>query len=66
MDYPMDNHRVPFREMRKILRTHSVKSLGFGGSVMLFMLIPGVNLVVMPASVVAATVLWHELNSTAR
>lgn len=66
VDYPMDNHRIPFNEMRKTLRKHPLKNLGFGGSVMAFMLIPGLNLVILPSAVIAATLLWTETKHAKR
>lgn len=66
VDYPMDNHRVPFKKMKQILGKNRGKSLGFGGSVMLFMLIPGVNLLILPAAVVAATMMYVDLSNNQR
>jgi CysZ protein len=66
IDYPADNARVPFREMLGQLRYHGSLSIGFGGAVALAASIPLLNLIVMPAAVVGATVLWHEQNRRAQ
>ena len=60
VEYPMSNHRQPFRSVRCWLAGNRAMGLGFGGAVMLAMLIPGINLLVMPAAVAGATTLWVE------
>ncbi|MBP0047163.1 sulfate transporter CysZ [Marinobacterium sp. AK62] len=59
-DYPMDNNRVSFRQMKELLKARRVTSVGFGALVQLGMLIPVVNLIVMPAAVIGATLYWVE------
>lgn len=59
-DYPFDNHKVPFPIMRDQLKTQRWTSFSFGGTVMLGMLIPIVNIFVMPAAVCGATLMWVE------
>jgi CysZ protein len=59
-DYPMDNHRVSFTEMRRVLKQQRMTSLGFGALVSFGMLVPVVNLLVMPAAVIGATIYWVE------
>ena len=46
IDYPADNHKKRWQ------------SLGFGGIVYLVLLIPVVNLLMMPAAVAGATLFW--------
>ncbi len=58
LDYPMDNHRIPYREQRSLRRKRLFTSLTFGSAVMGATLIPLVNLIVMPAAVAGATLLW--------
>jgi CysZ protein len=60
IDYPADNAGIPFKVVLARLRYHGGLSLGFGGSVAFAASVPLVNLVVMPAAVVGATLLWHE------
>jgi CysZ protein len=58
--YPMENHRIRFRDARRALAGSRALSLGFGAAVMGLMLIPVLNLLVMPAAVAGATALWVE------
>ena len=60
LDYPMDNHRYPFKEVRNACAARRLSSLGFGGMVAFISGIPFVNLIVVPAAVVGATLLWCE------
>jgi CysZ protein len=65
IDYPADNNKLGWNEMLAWLREKRWQSLGFGGSVYLALLIPGVNVVMMPAAVAGATLFWvRERNST--
>ncbi|AZZ97299.1 sulfate transporter CysZ [Pseudoalteromonas sp. R3] len=59
-DYPFDNHKVSFKEMKDTLKAHQGLSYGFGFAVMVLTSIPIVNLIVMPAAVCGATKLWVE------
>jgi CysZ protein len=60
MDYPMDNHRLPFREVREACAAKRASTIGFGGTVAFFTGIPLVNLIVIPAAVIGATLLWCD------
>ncbi|ARU94829.1 sulfate transporter CysZ [Tatumella citrea] len=59
-DYPFDNHRVPFLQMRRTLATHRTAHLQFGALVSIFTLVPLVNLVIMPVAVCGATAMWVD------
>ena len=59
-DYPMDNNKVSFGEMKDYLKDRRMTSCGFGGLVSLGLMVPLVNLLVMPAAVVGATIFWVE------
>lgn len=59
-DYPMDNNRVSFAQMKALLKAQRLTSVGFGGLVQLGMMVPLLNLVLMPAAVVGATIYWVE------
>lgn len=59
-DYPMDNNKVSFKDMKAALKQRRFTSLGFGGLVSVGMMIPLVNMLVMPAAVVGATIFWVE------
>ena len=60
VDYPMDNHRLPFREVREACAARRLSTMGFGGTVAFFTSIPFLNLMVIPAAVIGATLLWCE------
>lgn len=63
VDYPMDNHRLSFADVKEAVRARRLSSMGFGGAVALCTGIPIINFFVVPAAVVGATVLWcEELN----
>jgi len=59
-DYPMDNNKVSFKDMKLMLKRKRITSVGFGGLVQLGMMIPVVNLVLMPSAVIGATLYWVE------
>lgn len=58
IDYPADNHKLSWNDMMAWLREKRWQSLGFGGIVYLGMLVPLLNLLVMPAAVAGATLFW--------
>ncbi|MEL0191496.1 MAG: sulfate transporter CysZ [Halieaceae bacterium] len=60
LDYPMDNHRLPFREVKSACASRRLSSLGFGGMVAFVTGVPLLNLVVIPAAVIGATLFWCE------
>ena len=60
VDYPMDNHRLAFRDVRDACAARRLSTIGFGGTVALFTGIPLLNLIVIPAAVIGATLLWCE------
>jgi CysZ protein len=59
-DYPMANHGLGFREQRALLGRRRGLALGFGAAVSLALVVPGLNLLVIPAAVAGATALWVE------
>lgn len=60
LDYPFDNHKLPFSRMRFELRAQKGKSLSFGFGIIILTMIPFVNLIVMPLAVAGATALWVD------
>lgn len=60
LDAPMGNRGLPFAEKRRLLAQRRSLNLGFGAAATLATALPLVNLVVMPAAVAGATVLWLE------
>lgn len=66
-DYPMDNNRVSFAAMRQLLKARRIPALGFGSLVQFGMLVPVLNLILMPAAVIGATLFWiEEYNASER
>ena len=59
-DYPADNRGVSFSETLAQLRKNNPTSWFFGTTVNLVMLIPLLNLVMIPAGVVGASLLWER------
>ncbi|KJY85508.1 cysteine biosynthesis protein CysZ [Vibrio galatheae] len=57
-DYPFDNHKVPFNDMRNNLKQKQGKAYAFGALVSVFTTIPILNLIVMPVAVCGATSMW--------
>lgn len=60
LDYPMGNHGMRFRDVRRRAAEKRLSCLGFGAAVALTSSIPIINLVVMPAAVAGATALWVD------
>ena len=58
VDYQADNDKVSFIDMLRWMRGRRMLSMGFGLPVYFGMLIPLVNLLVMPAAVAGSTLLW--------
>ncbi|GLZ86682.1 sulfate transporter CysZ [Metapseudomonas resinovorans] len=58
IDYPADNHKLGWNEMLAWLREKRWQSLGFGGTTYLALMIPFVNILMMPAAVAGATLFW--------
>ena len=58
VDYQADNDQVSFIDMLRWMRGRRALALGFGLPVYFGMLIPVVNLLVMPAAVAGSTLLW--------
>ena len=60
LDYVMDNHQVSFAHMRKLLWAHKGQTALFGLILTPLIIIPVVNLIVMPAAVAAGVILWQH------
>ena len=54
-DYPFDNHKISFNDMRSNLKQKQGKAYGFGALVSLFTTIPILNLFIVPVAVCGAT-----------
>ncbi|ASK69689.1 MULTISPECIES: sulfate transporter CysZ [Shewanella] len=59
-DYPFDNHKVSFKDMRFALNQTRGTSFTFGATVTLFSMIPVVNFIVMPVAICGATAMWVD------
>ena len=57
-DYPMGNHGLKFREMRRRLRSRRSLSLGFGAAAAGLGMVPVLNFILMPSAVAGATAMW--------
>lgn len=62
IDFPTDNHKIPMADVRVWASQHRYATLGLGVSILFAMMIPGLNLVTMPAAVAAATKFWLAEN----
>lgn len=58
VDYPADNHRVSFGDLRRSLGARRLSAFGFGLPVALAAMVPVLNLFVVPAAVCGATAYW--------
>ncbi|WP_203142305.1 sulfate transporter CysZ [Marinobacter mangrovi] len=58
VDYPADNHRVSFGNLRRMLAAKRLSAMGFGLPVALAAMVPVLNLFVVPAAVCGATAYW--------
>lgn len=59
-DYPFDNHKISFDDMRDKLAEHKGKCFSFGLTVTVFAMIPILNLVLMPVAICGATAMWVD------
>jgi CysZ protein len=62
VDYPADNHRVSFPDLRRTLAGSRLSALGFGLPVALAAMVPVLNLIVVPAAVCGAAAFWVREN----
>jgi CysZ protein len=58
IDYPADNHQLPFTTLRNRLKSQRFSTTGFGGTIMLCSMIPVVNIFIMPIAVAGGTLFW--------
>ncbi len=60
LDYPFDNHKIPFEDMKLALKYQRGPSFSFGILATLLSMVPILNLIVMPVAVCGATAMWVE------
>jgi len=58
VDYPADNHKVGFGQLRRTLAMSRFSAIGFGLPVALAAMVPILNLFVVPAAVCGACAFW--------
>jgi CysZ protein len=58
VDYPMDNHKIVFKDMLSLIKSRNLSAIGFGAVVMLSLMVPVLNFVVIPAAVCGASLFW--------
>ncbi|MBE7375970.1 sulfate transporter CysZ [Pseudomonas lopnurensis] len=58
IDYPADNNKMSWAEMMAWLRQRRWQSLSLGAVTYAALLVPVLNLLIMPAAVAAATLFW--------
>jgi uncharacterized protein involved in cysteine biosynthesis len=57
IDYSLEAYKVGLRNRFRLFQRHSLEHVGFGLNLGLFFLIPGLNIIFMPASVTGAALL---------
>ncbi|SEM85458.1 sulfate transporter CysZ [Halomonas caseinilytica] len=60
LDYPMDNNKVSFADMRRRLAARRWSTLTYGGWVTLITWVPLANLFLLPGAVAAAVLMWDR------
>lgn len=58
IDYPADNHQLPFTTLRTRLKSQRLSTISFGGIIMLGSMIPVINIIIMPLAVAGGTLFW--------
>jgi CysZ protein len=61
MAYPLENEGLLFVEQKELLKTVRLGALSFGGTTMLGLTLPVINIVVGPAAVIGATIYLYEM-----
>jgi CysZ protein len=61
-DFAMDNNLIAFNDMRKKVGKNKMCSLGFGAAISLVSFIPILNILAMPAAVIAGAMLYCDVN----
>ena len=59
-DYPMANHNIEFNNQRALLKQRRFLAMGFGGAVLIGLMIPIVNFFVLPCAVAGATAMYLD------
>ncbi len=60
-DFPFDNHKVSFKDMKTALGKRLTKNLTFGMLISFFTTLPIINFFIMPIAVCGATASWVDI-----
>lgn len=60
LEFPASNRDLGFKALRERVKRDRGYLWGFGATVMVLALIPGLNLILMPVAVCGATVMWER------
>jgi len=63
LDYPLGRRRLPFTVKWRFIFKNSPSSLGFGAGALVSVVIPFLNFVIIPLTVVGATILFCEIQT---
>ncbi len=63
LDYPLARRRIPFTAKWRFIFRHIPSCLGFGLGALVSVIIPFLNFVIIPLTVVGATILFCEIES---
>jgi CysZ protein len=61
LDYPLSRRRLPFSVKWRFILRHLPSTLGFGAGALISVVVPFLNFVVIPLTVVGATMLFCEI-----
>jgi CysZ protein len=59
-DYPLDANKKSFYDLKQYLKQYRTQTFSFGMITMLFMMIPVINIIAIPAAVAGATLFYIE------
>ncbi|WP_298443463.1 sulfate transporter CysZ [uncultured Ferrimonas sp.] len=60
LDYPFDNHKVPFARMKGALKMQRWRAFTFGATCAVIAMVPVLNLILMPVAICGATAYWVD------
>jgi CysZ protein len=63
LDYPLARRRLPFAAKWRFIFRHGASCLGFGAGALVWVIIPFLNFIVIPLTVVGATIVFCEIET---